>query len=282
MSHRSIRQILNSRATSDGDGVRIQRTLGEHRYDMDPFLMLDEIRSDNSADYVGGFPPHPHRGIETLTYMLSGGFVHEDNQGHRAELRNGGAQWMSTGRGVIHSELPLIKDGLLHGFQLWINLPAAQKMKVPEYQQAQAAEIPQVALASGGSADVFGGSWVLDGQTINSPLNALACNARTLALHLPANATLSLTLPENDTLLAYVYDGRLATEPAIQRGQLARFSPGENAVLTASEDGVRLLLLAGTPLGEPIVQYGPFVMNTDEEIRQAVDDYRNGKFAQTA
>ena len=279
MSHRSIRQILNSRATSDGDGVRIQRTLGEHRYDMDPFLMLDEIRSDNSADYIGGFPPHPHRGIETLTYMLAGGFVHEDNQGHRAELRNGGAQWMSTGRGVIHSELPLIKDGLLHGFQLWINLPAAQKMKVPEYRQAEAAELPQVSLAGGGTAHVFGGSWLLDGQTINSPLDALACNARTLALHLPAHATLQLTLPENDTLLAYVYDGRLATAPAVQRGQLARFSPGESVVLTASEEGVRLLLLAGTPLGEPIAQYGPFVMNTDDEIRQAVDDYRNGKFA---
>ncbi len=278
MGSRQILQILNSRDTSDGDGVRIRRTLGHHRHDLDPFLMLDEIRSADSADYIGGFPPHPHRGIETLTYMLNGGFVHEDNHGHRAELKNGGAQWMSTGRGVIHSELPLIRDGLLHGFQLWINLPAVQKMKAPEYRQAEGDEIPEVSLAGGGTARVFGGTWLLDCNALASPLASLACNARTLDLQLPANASLTLSLPVNDTLLAYVYDGRLATAPAVQRGQLARFSAGETVTLSASEEGVRLLLLAGTPLGEPIAHYGPFVMNTEEEIRQAIDDYRNGRF----
>lgn len=277
MTTRQILQILNSRDTSDGDGVRIRRTLGQHRHDLDPFLMLDEIRSADSADYIGGFPPHPHRGIETLTYMLAGGFVHEDNHGHRAELKNGGAQWMSTGRGVIHSEMPLIHEGELHGFQLWINLPAAQKMKTPEYRQAEAGEIPVVALAGGGTARVFGGVWQLDGQTVTSPLASLASNARTLDLQLPAQASLTLALPENDTLLAYVYEGRLASAPAVQPGQLVRFSAGETAALTASENGVKLLLLAGTPLGEPIAHHGPFVMNTDEEIRQAIDDYRHQK-----
>ncbi len=280
MATRQILQILNSRATSDGDGVRIRRTLGHKKHDLDPFLMLDEIRSDDSNDYIGGFPPHPHRGLETLTYMIAGGFVHEDNQGHRAELHNGGAQWMSTGSGVIHSEQPLIHEGLLHGFQLWINLPSVQKMKAPEYRQAQASEMPPVALAGGGSAVVFGGTWQLDGNDVSSPLDAIACQARTLALHLPAHAKLDLELPEQDTLLAYVYEGRLDGSPGVQRGQMARFSAGESVTLTASEDGVRLLLLAGKPVAEPIAQYGPFVMNSEEEILQALSDYRNGRFGQ--
>ncbi len=187
---------------------------------------------------------------------------------------------MSTGRGIIHSEMPLMNDGLLHGFQLWINLPAAQKMKTPEYRQAEGSDIPALALAEGGVARVFGGSWILEGQTITSPIPAMSANARALDLHLPANRSLTLTLPAADTLLAYVYEGRLASTPAVQRGQLVRLGGGEQATLTASEIGVRLLLLAGTPLGEPIVQHGPFVMNTEEEIRQAIDDYRNGRFSQ--
>jgi hypothetical protein len=238
--------------------------------------MLDEIRSDDQADYVGGFPPHPHRGIETLTYMLSGGFVHEDDFGNRGELRNGGAQWMSSGRGIIHSEMPLIHEGLLHGFQLWINLPAAQKMKAPEYRQATAAELPLVTLDSGATVRVFGGSWTLEGRTLPSPLSPMAAAARTLDLHLPPATDLNLQLPASDTLLAYVYDGALEVGSTIQKGQLVRFSAGEQVTLTAGKDGVRLLLLAGTPLGEPIVQHGPFVMNTEAEIQQAIADYRNG------
>ena len=189
MKGREIQQILPARSSRDGDGVRIQRVVGQRQHDLDPFLMVDEIRSDDQADYVGGFPAHPHRGIETLTYMLSGGFVHQDNFGHRAELRNGGAQWMSTGSGIIHSEMPLIHEGLLHGFQLWINLPAVQKMKTPEYRQATAEELPAVALRNGGSARVFGGSWLLEGTTVSSPLASMAAAARTLDLQLPAGPT---------------------------------------------------------------------------------------------
>jgi hypothetical protein len=279
MNTRSIQQILPARASRDGDGVRIQRVVGQRQHDLDPFLMLDEIRSDDQADYVGGFPPHPHRGIETLTYMLSGGFVHQDNFGHRAELRNGGAQWMSTGSGIIHSEMPLIHEGLLHGFQLWINLPAAQKLKTPEYRQATADELPQVSLANGGLARVFGGSWTLDGKTVASPLSGMAAAARSLDLYLPAGARLSLELPAADTLLAYVYEGALEAGLLIQKGQLARFGTGEQVTLVAGPQGVHLLLLAGTPLGEPIVQHGPFVMNTEDEIRQAIADYRDGTLA---
>ena len=279
MNTRVVQQILSARNSRDGDGVRIQRVVGQRQHDMDPFLMLDEIRSDDQADYVGGFPPHPHRGIETLTYMLSGGFVHQDNFGNRGELRNGGAQWMSSGRGVIHSEMPLIHEGLLHGFQLWINLPAAQKMETPEYRQATAEELPLVILENGAAVRVFGGSWLLEGRTLGSPLDSMAAAARSLDLHLPAAASLHLELPANDTLLAYVYEGALEVGSTIQKGQLVRFSAGEQVTLTAGKDGVRLLLLAGTPLGEPIVQHGPFVMNTDEEIQQAIADYRHGSLA---
>ena len=281
MSVREVLQILPARRSRDGDGVLIQRVVGQQAHDLDPFLMVDEIRSDDQADYVGGFPAHPHRGIETLTYMLSGGFVHQDNLGHRAELSNGGAQWMSAGRGIIHSEMPLIHQGLLHGFQLWINLPAAQKMKNPEYRQATARELPQLKLANGGLVRAFAGHWTLEGHTLGSPLAGMAAGARALDLQLPAGAQLSLDLPAADTVLAYVYQGVLLAGLPIQKGQLARFGKGEQITLTAGADGVRLLLLAGTPLAEPIAQHGPFVMNTEAEIRQAIADYRNGTLTVT-
>ena len=281
MSVREVLQILPARRSRDGDGVLIQRVVGQQAHDLDPFLMVDEIRSDDQADYVGGFPAHPHRGIETLTYMLSGGFVHQDNLGHRAELSNGGAQWMSAGRGIIHSEMPLIHQGLLHGFQLWINLPAAQKMKNPEYRQATARELPQLKLANGGLVRAFAGHWTLEGHTLGSPLAGMAAGARALDVQLPAGAQLSLDVPAADTLLAYVYQGVLLAGLPIQKGQLARFGKGEQITLTAGADGVRLLLLAGTPLAEPIAQHGPFVMNTEAEIRQAIADYRNGTLTVT-
>ena len=281
MSVREVLQILPARRSRDGDGVLIQRVVGQQAHDLDPFLMVDEIRSDDQADYVGGFPAHPHRGIETLTYMLSGGFVHQDNLGHRAELSNGGAQWMSAGRGIIHSEMPLIHQGLLHGFQLWINLPAAQKMKNPEYRQATARELPQLKLANGGLVRAFAGHWTLEGHTLGSPLAGMAVGARALDVQLPAGAQLSLDVPAADTVLAYVYQGVLLAGLPIQKGQLARFGKGEQVTLTAGADGVRLLLLAGTPLAEPIAQHGPFVMNTEAEIRQAIADYRNGTLTVT-
>jgi len=284
MTIRAVKQILQSRPSTDGDGVRIQRTVGQQRHDMDPFLMLDEIRSEDSADYVGGFPPHPHRGIETLTYMLAGGFVHEDSMGHREELRDGGAQWMSAARGVIHSELPLIHEGLLHGFQLWINLPAKQKMNPAQYKQATREELPEVTLANGTHLRAFGGSWVVDGHTLNSPLENFAANARALDITLPASTSLSVDVNKQETVLAYVFDGAMTTgdntlgnTTLVKRQQMARYNNGTQVVLQADDVKTRILLLSGTPLGEPIVQYGPFVMNTEEEIQQAIDDYRNNR-----
>ena len=284
MNTRQVQQILPSRSTSDGDGVRIQRTLGQHRHDMDPFLMLDEIRSVDSADYVGGFPPHPHRGIETLTYMLAGGFVHEDNMGHREELRDGGAQWMSSGRGVIHSELPLIQEGginegLLHGFQLWINLPAAQKMQAPAYKQATRDELPEATLDNGTVLRSIGGTWDIVGKTLVSPLKHFSANARALDVSLPANTALQIAVPHNDTVLAYVFEGSLVTEVKnVERQNIVRYNTGDSVTLQAGINGARLLLLTGTPLGEPIAQHGPFVMNTEAEIQQAIEDYRAGNF----
>jgi redox-sensitive bicupin YhaK (pirin superfamily) len=278
MATRTIQQILTSRASTDGDGVRIRRTVGLDSHDMDPFLMLDEIRSADSADYIGGFPPHPHRGIETLTYMLAGGFVHEDSMGHREELRDGGAQWMSAARGVIHSELPLIHNGLLHGFQLWINLPARQKMQAPQYKQATREELPAVTLGNGIQLRAFGGSWSVDGHTLNSPLQGFAANARALDITLPANTSMQLNVIEQDTVLAYVFEGSITDAgKTVQRQQMARYSEGSQVVLQAENEKTRILLLSGTALHEPIVQYGPFSMNSEAEIRQAIDDYRNNR-----
>jgi len=279
MATRHVQQILRSHASTDGDGVRIQRTVGKLRHDMDPFLMLDEIRSEDSADYIGGFPPHPHRGIETLTYMLSGGFVHEDSMGNREALHDGGAQWMSAARGVIHSELPLIHEGLLHGFQLWINLPALQKMNPAQYKQATREELPEVTLANGTHLRAFGGIWNVEGHTLHSPLDHFAANARTLDITLPANTRLVLDVVADHTVLAYLFEGSIiADDIVIKRQQMARYGNGEQLVLQAGIEGARILLLSGTPLHEPIMQYGPFVMNTEVEIQQAIDDYRNNRF----
>ena len=280
MNTRRIDKILDSRPTSDGDGVKIRRTLGLHRHDLDTFLMIDEIRADDAADYVGGFPPHPHRGIETFTLMFEGGFEHRDHLGHREALRDGGAQWMSTGRGVIHSEMPLLEQGRLHGFQLWVNLPAAQKMKAPEYAQADAAALPVRELPGGVRAKVFGGRWQLEGEEVASPLGRLAAGARVLELRLPAAGEWRLPTPAEESVLVYVIDGALAGEQAVQAGQTAIFGAGDALALRAGAAGARLLVLAGRPLGEPIAHYGPFVMNTEEEIRQAIADYRAGTLAQ--
>ena len=280
MNTRRIDKILDSRPTSDGDGVKIRRTLGLHRHDLDPFLMIDEIRADEAADYVGGFPPHPHRGIETFTLMFEGGFQHRDHLGHQEALRDGGAQWMSTGRGVIHSEMPLTQEGRLHGFQLWVNLPAAQKMKAPEYAQAEAAALPMRELPGGVRAKVFGGRWQLAGEEVASPLDRLAAGARVLELRLPAAGELRLPTPADESVLVYVIDGALPGEQPVQAGQTAIYGAGEELGLRAGPAGARLLVLAGRPLGEPIAHYGPFVMNTEEEIRQAIADYRAGTLAQ--
>lgn len=274
MNIREIQTVVTGRPTLDGAGVHIRRTLGRHRHDLDPFLMIDEIRSDDEADFGAGFPPHPHRGIETLTLMFKGGFEHRDHLGNRAELRDGGAQWMSAGRGVIHSEMPLRSGEGLHGFQIWINLPARDKLKSPEYAQADAAELPWHELANGVRVRAFAGSWTLQGHDIRSPLQSLSAAARVLELVLPAHQACRLPAAAAEAVLVPVIDGALLE--GVEAGHTAIFGQGDGLVLRAGEQGAHALVLCGTPLGEPIAQHGPFVMNTDAEIHEAIEAYRNG------
>lgn len=285
MSHRPLLQILASRPAADGDGVHIRRTLGDARHDMDPFLMLDEIRSDDRGDFAGGFPPHPHRGMETLTYMLDGGFRHEDHMGNSEAIGAGGAQWMRAGRGVIHSEMPLPGEERIHGFQLWINLPADRKLSPPAYQDTDAAHVPVMTPVQGSRVRVLAGAFDTDEGSATGPLDQVSAGARVADVRLDAGATLEPSLPEDHRVLAYVIDGTLSVGPpdaetVVHRGDMAVMGDGERLRLHAGDDGTHLLLLSGRPLGEPIVQHGPFVMNTDTEIRQAITDFRNGTLAQ--
>jgi redox-sensitive bicupin YhaK (pirin superfamily) len=277
MDSKRIRQILQSHPASDGAGVKIRRNLGQGQHDLDPFLMLDEIRSEQREEFVAGFPSHPHRGIETLTIMLEGGFEHRDHLGNRAAIRAGGAQWMSAGRGVIHSEMPLPGEGRIHGFQLWINLPAADKLREPDYAQAESAELPELPLEHGRLRVIAGRH-----AEMESPIGRTACETAVLALELSPGGRYRWSPPPGHRALVRPFSGALqlpnpsGAAAVIESGQLAVLD-GEGAVdITAGEDGVGMLLLSGRPLGEPIVQYGPFVMNTTSEIRQAIRDYQSG------
>lgn len=283
MTTRPILKVLESQAAQDGAGVRIRRTVARGTHDLDPFLMLDEIRSDDANEFVAGFPSHPHRGIETLTYMLDGGFVHEDDMGHREAIADGGAQWMSAGRGVIHSETPLAGRDRIHGFQLWVNLPAADKLKAPDYRQAQARALPEVAV-EGGTVRVVAGRY----GEVASPLDGLACEASVFDVSLAPGASFDWTPPAGRRVLARPYAGGVRVpNPSgpdldLPAGRLVVLGGDGPARLTAGDEGAGLLVMAGRPLGEPIVQYGPFVMNTVEEIRQAIRDYQAGTLTSPA
>src|SRR6056297_4153579 len=280
MTTRRVRQVLPGRPASDGAGVRILRTIGHAPHDMDPFLMLDEIRSDQRDEFVAGFPPHPHRGIETLTVMLEGGFEHQDHMGHRAAIRSGGAQWMSAGRGVIHSEMPLPGEGKIHGFQLWINLPAADKLREPDYAQAEAAELPELALEHGRLRVIAGRH-----AGMTSPIGRTACETAVIVLELEPGGRYRWSPPAGHRALVRPFSGAVQlSDPSASAGAAAGIASGQMAVLDgdgaidiiAGEAGAGMLLLAGRPLGEPIVQYGASVMNTASEIRQAIRDYQSG------
>lgn len=267
---RHIQQIISARPATDGDGVSIMRTATNA---LDPFLMIDELYSDQPL--VNGFPSHPHRGMETLTYIREGGFEHRDHMGNRGEIGPNSAQWMSAGRGVIHSELPLAGHSGLHGFQLWINLPAAQKMKAPDYQQVDS--VPELTL-DGIRLRAIAGQWQFGEQVLASDLSKLAAQARVLCVELPADGAVDIAVANDETALLYLFAGELA-ENALRPQQLAITSPGELLALRASHQGAKLLVLAGQPIREPVVQYGPFVMNTREQIDQALADYRSGQLA---
>ena len=274
MRVRKLQRIVEAQSASDGDGVKIKRIAGRDINPVfDPFLLLDEIRSDEAADYVGGFPAHPHRGFETITYMIDGRLRHEDHLGNRGLLTDGGVQWMLAGRGVIHSEMPEQTEGRLHGFQLWLNLPAAEKMQLARYQDFQREELPVISLDNGGQVKVIAGR---QGEVV-SPVPVATTAPLYLDIQLPAGASYSPLLAGYAAVALYVYQGQAGQ---LKQSQMGFYGEGEQFTVTAGEHGVRLLLLAGRAIGEPIAQHGPFVMNSVEEIKQAINDYSAGRLAE--
>jgi redox-sensitive bicupin YhaK (pirin superfamily) len=274
---REVMRTVRGQPTSDGAGVRMTRVIGSPALDsFDPFLLLDEFRSDDPNDYLAGFPDHPHRGFETVTYMLAGRMRHGDNQGNTGLLGPGSVQWMTAGRGIVHSEFPEQEEGLMWGFQLWVNLPRADKMTAPRYQDIQAAEIPEVELAPGARARVLVGS--VNG--VVGPVTDVATEPVYFDLHLDPKVSYVAELPEGHNVFAYVYDGDAkvgAGATAVARGELALTSRGASLPVTAGANGARLIVVGGRPLGEPVARYGPFVMNTVDELKQAFADYQAGR-----
>ena len=279
-NERRVVAAIRGRAASDGAGVKLTRVIGQPALpDLDPFLMLDEFGSDKGADYIGGFPDHPHRGFETVTYMLAGRMRHGDNQGNVGLLRPGSVQWMTAGRGIIHSEMPEQEEGLMAGFQLWVNLPAKDKMTKPRYQDIDPERVPVVERADGTKVKVLVGSF--DG--VNGPVTDVATDPTYLDITLPAGVSASVPLAAEHNAFAYVFEGTAqigtrAEAKTVERGQLAVLSLGDAVTVEGGAKGGRLILVAGRPLREPVAKYGPFVMNTPDEIRQAITDYQAGKF----
>ncbi|KJY89504.1 quercetin 2,3-dioxygenase [Vibrio neptunius] len=275
---REIRQIIPAHATSDGDGVKISRVAGFSNAGFSPFLMIDELKSDQLSDYVGGFPPHPHRGIETLTYMLKGHFQHKDHMGNVGELRSGGAQWMAAGRGVIHSEMPIMQDGDLHGFQIWINQPARDKMKPAQYHDFQPETITEYQDESVGVLRVLAGEVSVDGHVQQGPLSETGVPLSVSDWRAETNHQINLLTPLKFNMMLYVYQGEISLNGQhVQHGEMALLSTGEAVSLVATKSSGVLILL-GEPIDEPIVHYGPFVMNRMQEIEQAISDYNSGEF----
>lgn len=276
-----IRQ-LHGNATQDGDGVNIQRIADFSQLSLDPYLMIDELKSDQQSDYIGGFPPHPHRGIETFTYILQGGFQHRDQMGNVKDIRAGQVQWMSTGFGVMHSEMPLAsEDGAMHGFQIWLNMPAKDKLRPAIYQDSSENALPFVDNRQGAKLIALAGNWSFAGETLSSPLDQLTANAAIADVQLAPNGQAQLDLSQHQQVIVYVHSGQL-TAPDFTQGHGAIVDSQAPMVMNAGQQGAGVLILTGQKIKEKIAHMGPFVMNTQAEIQQAVADYQAGKFGQLA
>ena len=276
---RSIERQVAGKPTSDGAGVKLTRVLTQPlQRRLDPFLMLDAFASDNPDDYIGGFPDHPHRGFETVTYMIAGRMRHRDSAGHEGLLENGGVQWMTAGRGVIHSEIPQQEAGVMEGFQLWLNLPAGDKMSAPWYRDFAAGDLPRFETDAGVAVTVIAGA----SHGVAGAVTREATAPLYLDLHLPAGTRFEQPLPAGHNAFVYVYRGEVLiageTLPTQRMGILANEAGADGVVIEAAGES-KVLLIAGRPLHEPIAQYGPFVMNTDQEIYQALNDFRDGRLA---
>jgi len=277
MTIRKIQQVIPGMPASDGAGVKLIRSLGSANHlRADPFLMLDAFSSENPDDYVAGFPSHPHRGFETVTYLLDGHMLHEDHLGNKGNLKSGGVQWMTAGRGIIHSEMPQQENGRMRGFQLWINLPAKEKMKPAGYRDIQAGEIPTAAFA-GGSVKVIAGKF----ENTSGPVQGGSTAPLYWDVLLEKGKAFEANIPETHVAYVYPFEGSVEIEDRVLKThQGGVLGAGDSVNVKAGVDGARFLVLAAKPIKEPVVQYGPFVMNTREEIEQAIRDYQNGELTE--
>ena len=282
---RTVRRVVKGMPTSDGAGVKLRRVIGQPQLpDLDPFLMLDEFGTDKAEDYIAGFPDHPHRGFETVTYMLDGRMRHRDNHGNEGVLVPGSVQWMTAGRGLVHSEMPEQQEGRMRGFQLWLNLPAREKMTAPKYQEFGPERIPTATPVSGVRAKVIAGSVA----GVLGPIQQPATDPTYLDLAIEPGATFSEPLPADYAAFLYVYEGTMSVGAGpeaitVRTHELAVLDEGSEVQLTGATAGAdgksaRAILVAGRPLKEPVAKYGPFVMNTRDELQQAFIDFQNGKF----
>ncbi|HEX5356564.1 MAG TPA: pirin family protein [Aquabacterium sp.] len=276
---RDVERLIVGQATSDGAGVKLTRVLTQPlQRRLDPFLMLDAFGTDNPDDYIGGFPDHPHRGFETITYMIAGRMRHRDSAGHEGLLQNGGVQWMTAGRGIIHSELPEQEAGRMEGFQLWLNLPAKDKMSAPWYRDIQSDAIPEFSTDAGVKVRVIAG----ESHGVQGAMQREATQPLYLDLYLPDEASFEQILPATHNAFVYVYQGGLVmgeTTVPSQRMAILKNQVDRDGAIMKAQGPTRALLIAGQPLNEPIAQYGPFVMNSNEEIFQAVADFKAGRLA---
>jgi hypothetical protein len=277
MSNRSVEKLVHARATSDGAGVTVHRTIGTPALrNLDPFLMLDHFGSDDPDEYIAGFPDHPHRGFITFTYMLDGHMLHRDSMGNKGDLKSGGAQWMKAASGVIHSEMPQQSAGLMRGFQLWINLPASEKMSAPAYQEFSPEAIP-VYSGDGVCVKVLTGRY----EYLTGPIEDPHTDVQYLDVTLDGARTFTQALGSDRQAFIYVFEGEATLEDyGLPKHTLAVLGAGDRVRIGASGGGARFILVSGRPIGEPIEQYGPFVMNNPMEIHQAMADYRDGKLVQ--
>ena len=273
-----VLNTFDSQPTQDGDGVKISRIADFTGKYFDPFLMFDELKSDQKSDFMGGFPAHPHRGIETFTYMIKGSFEHQDQLGNKAMITPGNVQWMSTGYGVVHSEMPMVdEDESMHGFQIWLNMPAKDKLRPARYQDST--RLPVLTNETGASLKLLAGHWTFGGNTDSSPLTGLAANGAIADMTLDNNAKAELDLSGAEQVLVYVHTGSFIS-PRLNTGQMAIVDAQQAISMTADDNGAGALILVGNRINEKIVHMGPFVMNTEKELRQAITDYQLGKFGQ--
>ena len=276
---RGVERVVNGQFVMDGAGVKINRVLTQTlQRRLDPFLMLDAFGSDKAGDYIAGFPEHPHRGFETISYMIKGRMRHKDSAGHEGLITDGGVQWMTAGRGVIHSEMPEQNDGLMEGFQLWLNLPGKDKMSAPWYRDIPNQEIPRFSTDAGATVQVIAGA----SHGVQGAVQRDGTEPFYLDIELAAGASFEQHLPPGHNAFLYVFRGEVTVEgKGVPSARMAILTNPEGAdgVRIKAADPTRVLLIAGRPLGEPIAQYGPFVMNTQAELQQAVEDFRAGKFA---